>query len=88
MPENTHGEEIGSASGCKSHLDASRWAPEISDKFGHLFSPRKALFGSNKQGVPEADVQFNMQHTVVLLRVYRPVRMEPMGPSAHRNPNH
>ncbi len=31
MPENTHREEIGSASGCKSHLDASRWAPDISD---------------------------------------------------------
>ncbi len=33
MPENTHGEEIGSASGCKSHLDASRWAPE---NFRHI----------------------------------------------------
>ncbi len=31
MLENTHGEEIASASGCKSHLDASRSAPEISD---------------------------------------------------------
>lgn len=41
MPNNTHGEEIGSASGCKNHLDASRWAPEISDNLTRTISSHR-----------------------------------------------
>lgn len=49
MPKKTHNEEIGSAFGCKSHLDALRWAPEISDRTRTVrhcprLSPQRLLF--------------------------------------------